>query len=312
MNIKQKNTFETCSKNINQFIKYVKILTVDGYTDFRPYRFQKNLLRKFAESWLNRKETKRQNHIVIAPRQCGKTTITAIYILWYALFNSDKCIAILANKECQAQEILNKVKDIYDRLPDFLKVNIKKSVKNRLEFENGTHIFISAYSRRSICAKTVDLMVFDEMAFCDPQVLYDFVVSVFPVQSAHVNTQTILVSTPNGCNEFYEIYQHALEGKSSFIASRIQYNEVPGRDVEWKNKIIRDYGQKFFDQEYDTQFIDSNDEEYSDNGKLILKIDTSPLTHAECKGLLKKLTKLFSKKLTFEETDEDTYNIKFE
>lgn len=312
MNIKQKNMFETCSKNINHFIKYVKILTAEGYTNFRPYRFQRNLLHKFAESWLNRYEMKKQNHIVIAPRQCGKTTITAIYILWYALFNSGKCIGLLTNKEGQAREILNKVKDIYDRLPDFLKVNIKKSVKNRIEFENGTYIFVSAYSRSSICGKTVDLMVFDEMAFCDPQVLYDFLISVFPVQSAHVNTQTILVSTPNGYNEFYKIYQHAVESKSSFVATRIQYNEIPGHNVEWKNKIIHDFGQKFFDQEYDTRFIDSTNEENSDDGKLILKIDTSPLTRAECKGLMKTLIKLFSKKLTLKETDEDTYNIKFE
>ena len=308
MNIKQKNTFETCSKNINQFIKYVKILTSEGYTNFRPYRFQRTLLRKFADSWQNRKETKRQNHIVIAPRQCGKTTISAIYILWYALFNSDKCIAILANKESIAEEILSKVQEIYNHLPDFLKVNIKKATYNRIDFENGTYIFVGAYSRRSICGKTVDLMVFDEMAFCDVRVLHDFVVSVFPVQAAHINTQTILLSTPNGYNDFYEIYQHALEGKSSFIATRIQYDEVPGRDEEWKNRMIRYYGQKFFDQEYDTQFLGSID----GNNKIAITIDTRPMSHEKAKSLMSKLKKLYSKVLNKDEIENISYEIKYE
>ena len=38
---------------------------------------------------------------------CFIYMITTIYILWYMLFNEDKFVAILANKEITAIEILN-------------------------------------------------------------------------------------------------------------------------------------------------------------------------------------------------------------
>ena len=308
MNIKQKNTFETCSKNINQFIKYVQILTAEGYTKYRPYKFQKDLLNKFSNTIES--NDFRRNHIVIAPRQCGKTTIAAIYVLWYALFNNDKCIGITANKLAQAQEILSRVKEIYEHLPDYLKVKLVKNTKERVTFENGTYIFASAMSYSSVCGKALDLLIFDEMAFSEPATLDQFMKSVFPTQASRAKGQMILMSTPNGNNAFYEIYSKALEGKSSFIASKIQYNDIPGRNEAWKKKIIRDYGIRFFEQEYNSSFIMS--EPLPEDNVITLNINTSPLSKSEAKGLMKKLIKLFSKKLTIEEIEDATYNIKVE
>jgi len=308
MNIKQKNTFETCSKNISQFIKYVQILTSKGYTKYRPYKFQKDLLNKFSDTMES--NDFRHNHIVIAPRQCGKTTIAAIYVLWYALFNNDKCIGITANKLAQAKEILNRVKEIYERLPDYLKVKLVKNTKERITFENGTYIFASAMSYSSVCGKALDLLIFDEMAFSEPATLNQFMMSIFPTQANRAKGQMILMSTPNGNNAFYEIYSKALEGKSSFIASKIQYNDIPGRDEAWKKKIIRDYGVRFFEQEYNSSFIIS--EPLPEDNVITLNINTSPLSKNEAKGLMEKLVKLFSKKLTIKEIEDATYDVKIE
>ena len=134
--------------------------------------------------------------------------------------------------------------------------------------------------------------------------------SVFPTVSACVNSQVILLSTPHGDNEFYTIYSHAKAGKSSFIATHIGYDCMPGRDEAWKNKTIRDYGVKFFTQEYDAAFILSDPIE--EPSTITLNIDTSPLSKDEAKGLMEKLKRLFSKKLTIEEVEEATYDIKFE
>ena len=308
MNIKQKNTFQTCSKNINQFIKYVQILTSEGYTKYRPYKFQKDLLNKFSDT-MESNDTKR-NHIVIAPRQCGKTTLAAIYVLWYALFNNDKCIGITANKLAQAKEILIRVKEIYEHLPDYLKVKLVKNTKDYIRFENGTYIFASAMNYSCVCGKALDLLIFDEMAFCEPATLDQFMKCIFPTQASRAKGQMILISTPNGDNAFYEIYSKALEGKSSFIASKIQYNDIPGRNETWKKKIIRDYGIRFFEQEYNSSFIIS--EPLPEDNVITLNINTSPLSKSEAKGLMEKLKKLFSKKLTIEEIEDATYDVKFE
>ena len=309
MNIKQSSIRKACAKNINKFIQYIEILTADGFTEFQPYQFQTKLLRKFAKSWINRKEMK-HNHIVAAPRQCGKTTIAAIYLLWFALFNEQRTIAILANTELQSRSILEKVMEVYEHLPDFLKVKITKSKHGRVEFENGSYIFNAAYSSSAVRGKHVDLIVFDEFAYCKEKSLDQFMKSVFPTVSACVNSQVILLSTPHGDNEFYTIYSNAKAGKSSFIATHIGYDCMPGRDEAWKNKTIRDYGVKFFTQEYDAAFILSDPIE--EPSTITLNIDTSPLSKDEAKGLMEKLKRLFSKRLTIEEVEEATYDIKFE
>lgn len=309
MNIKQSSIRKACAKNINKFIQYIEILTADGFTEFRPYQFQAKLLRKFAKSWINRKEMK-HNHVVVAPRQCGKTTIAIIYLLWFALFNEQRTIAILANTELQSRSILEKVMELYEHLPDFLKVKITKSKHGRIEFENGSYIFNAPFSSSAVLGKHIDLIVFDEFAYCKEKSLDQFMKSVFPTVSASVNSQVILLSTPHGDNEFYTIYSHAKAGKSSFIATHIGYDCMPGRDEAWKNKIIRDYGIKFFTQEYDAAFILS--EPIEEANTITLNINTSPLSKEEAKGLMEKLKQLFSKKLTIEEVEDATYDIKFE
>ena len=84
---------------------------------------------------------------------------------------------------------------------------------------------------------------------------------------------------------------------------------MPGRDKAWKERTIRDYGIKFFEQEYDAAFILS--EPIEEANTITLNINTSPLSKEEAKGLMEKLKKLFSKKLTIEEIEDATYDIKF-
>ena len=133
---------------------------------------------------------------------------------------------------------------------------------------------------------------------------------IFPTQSGRASGQTILISTPNGDNAFYEVYCHAKRGISSYNATRVRYDEIPGRDEAWKERMIKDYGIRFFEQEYNASFILSTPIE--ETNTITLNINTSPLSKEEAKGLMEKLKQLFSKKLTIEEIEEANYNITFE
>ena len=53
MTIKETNILKTCSKNITQFTKYIKILGPKGIMEFKPYQWQIKLLRKFAQGLKN-------------------------------------------------------------------------------------------------------------------------------------------------------------------------------------------------------------------------------------------------------------------
>ena len=91
-----------CSRDPVYFIKnYVKIVNVDtGLIDFDLWPFQEEMVHKFED-----------NRFVICklPRQVGKTTTVAAYILWQVLFNDQYSVAILANKLAQAREILGRI-----------------------------------------------------------------------------------------------------------------------------------------------------------------------------------------------------------
>lgn len=258
MNKKEINILKKCAKNVLQFSRFVKILTNHGLDDFRPYSFQKKLLDKFSDG-LKPESARRRNHIVIAPRQCGKTTIIAIYALWYMIFNPDKSVAIMSYKLDAAKEILYKIREIYCNLPEFIKPAATINNNKILKFENNSYIIaVACSSNAMIKGRTIDLLILDEAAFMRKSDFDSFLMSVFPMQASRRNTQTILISTPHGIDHgFYKIWQHAINGENSFVPSKIRWNCVPYRNEEWKERIIRECGDIFFRQEYAVEFIGS-------------------------------------------------------
>lgn len=196
----------------------------------------------------------KNNRIIMQGRQSGKTTIATLYLTWLALFKQDKTIAVLANKEQQALEIMGRIKDAYLKLPLWLQQGINKDVggwtKGCIGLDNGTKIFAASSSSSSIRGKTVDYMLVDEFAHLDTNIAEDFMMSVFPTQASRTDSKLILISTPKGMNHFYDIWIKAVHGQNSFIPCKVQWNEIEGRDDEWKERMIRDNGPVFFNQEY--------------------------------------------------------------
>ena len=257
MNKKEISILKKCSKNVLQFSRYVKILTEHGLNTYEPYSFQKKLLKKFADG-LKPESMGRRNHIVLAPRQCGKTTIIAIYALWYIIFNPDKSVAIMSHKLDAAKEILHKIREIYCNLPEFMRPFATTNCNEKLQFENHSYIIAVASSSNAIKGRTIDLLILDEAAFMRKSDFDNFLMSVFPTQASRRDAQMILISTPHCIDHgFYEIWKKAKKRKNSFIPTKIKWNCLSNRTIEWKEKIIRDYGQAVFDQEYACEFIKS-------------------------------------------------------
>jgi len=62
-----------------------------------------------------------QRVIVLACRQCGKSTGYTVFALHYVLCNKDKSVLICANKFKTAKDILSRIKMAYEELPMWLK-----------------------------------------------------------------------------------------------------------------------------------------------------------------------------------------------
>ncbi len=240
-----------CTENPVHFIRnYVKIVNVDhGLVPFDMWPFQEEMVKTFHE-----------NRFCIAkmPRQVGKTTTTVGYMLWSVLFNPDYTVGILANKGSLAREILDRLTKAYEYLPLWLQQGVVVWNKGNIELENGSKIFAYATSADGVRGGSYNLIFLDEFAFVPHNMAQDFFQSTYPVISSGQTTKVIIVSTPNGLNQFYKMWTDAIEGRSTYKPLEVHWSQVPGRDDAWKNETIRNTSEEQFRVEFETEFIGSS------------------------------------------------------
>lgn len=240
-----------CSEDPVYFIKtYVKIVNVDkGLVPFDMWPFQENMVETFHENRFS---------ICKMPRQVGKTTTSAGYMLWCVLFQENYNIAILANKGSLAREILGRIQYAYEYLPIWLQQGIKVWNKGNFELENGSKIAAFATSAAGVRGGSYNLIFLDEFAFVPKNMADDFFTSTYPVISSGKTTKVIIVSTPYGLNHFYKMWVDASEGRSLYKPLEIHWSMVPGRDAKWREETIRNTSEEQFRQEFETEFIGSS------------------------------------------------------
>ena len=243
--------YARCMKDPVYFCeKYVKVISLDrGLVPFQLYPYQKNMFNQFNSDRFN---------IILACRQSGKSISACAYLLWFALFHSEKTIAILANKGATAREMLSRITLMLENIPFFLQPGCKALNKGSLEFSNNSRIIAAATSGSSIRGMSVNLLYLDEFAFVERA--SEFYTSTYPVVSAGKDTKVIITSTANGIgNMFQKIWEGSIQGVNEFKPFRVDWWDVPGRDEEWKKQTIANTSQLQFDQEFGNTFFGTGD-----------------------------------------------------
>ena len=229
---------------------YVKIISLDdGLVNFNLYPYQEKMFNHFNDN---------RFCVVLACRQSGKSISSVVYILWYAIFHPEKTIAVLANKGATAREMLGRVTLALENLPFFLQPGCKALNKGSIEFSNNSRIIAAATSGSSIRGMSVNLLFLDEFAFVERA--NEFYTSTYPVVSAGKETKVIITSTANGIgNPFEKIWTGAKQGVNEFKPFEVNWNDVPGRDEEWKRQTVANTSQLQFDQEFGNTFFGTGD-----------------------------------------------------
>ena len=243
--------YQRCMKDPVYFAEsYVKVISLDdGLVPFSLYPYQEKMFEHFNEHRYN---------IVLACRQSGKSISACAYLLWFALFHSEKTVAVLANKGATAREMLSRITLMLENIPFFLQPGCKALNKGSIEFSNNSRIIAAATSGSSIRGLSVNLLYLDEFAFVERAT--EFYTSTYPVVSAGKDTKIIVTSTANGLgNMFYKIWEGALQETNEFKAFRVDWWDVPGRDEEWKKQTIANTSQLQFDQEFGNTFFGTGD-----------------------------------------------------
>lgn len=255
-----------CAADILYFAdKFVQMLRPDN--TYGPI-----VLRPYQRAYLRLCQTNRFIAF-LAARQVGKTTTTAIFLLWLMLFHTDMKIALLGDKLPTACENLQKLKDIYSRLPFFLQAGIVGWNQHAVAFDNGSSIFAAPCTLSSIVGRTISVLYFDEMAIpndSDVRPTWEF---AFPTISALQNSRVICTSSPRGDGVFREICEGAPDNGFAFF--KVEWYEVPGRDEAWHQQQLKILGERGFDQQYGNKFLsegtgwidDATAERFAENRK---------------------------------------------
>jgi hypothetical protein len=247
---KEMDEFIKCADNPVYFaMAYMKIINVDrGLIPFEMWDFQQEMLLNFHNNRFS---------ICKLPRQVGKTTTSIAYLLHYILFNESVNVAVLANKSAMAREILGRLQLAFEYLPRFLQQGVKEWNKGSIELANGSRIMADSTSGSSIRGRSFNIIFLDEFAFVPNNIAEAFFMSTYPTISSGQSTKVIIVSTPNGLNQFYRMWEDAIKQRSEYKPIEIHWSMVPGRTEAWKEQTVRNTSPDQFRQEFECEFIGS-------------------------------------------------------
>ena len=142
--------WKKCQKDIIYFAnKYCKLMTPKGIKHITLRDYQEVYLKHLQEHRLS---------ILLSARQSAKTTTSAIFLVWFLIFHTDKNAMVTANKRLTAVEILTKIKSIFEALPHFLKPGIYKWNESEIGLDNGCRCLAEATTTRTGISFTFHLV----------------------------------------------------------------------------------------------------------------------------------------------------------
>ena len=241
-----------------------------GRMKFNLYEYQKRLVDVYHQN---------RYSIAMLPRQTGKSTCAAGYLLWYAMFIPDSTILIAAHKYSGAQEIMQRIRFMYETLPNYIRAGVTSYNKGSLEFDNGSRIIAQATTENTGRGLSLTLVYLDEFAFVPPRIAEEFWTALSPTLST--GGKCLITSTPNqdddqfariwreACNTTDQFGNEQLLGRNGFKHILVSWQEHPDRDEEWAVEERAKIGEDRFRREHGCEFI-TNDETLINNLKLPL------------------------------------------
>jgi hypothetical protein len=202
-------------------------------------------------------------------RQMGKSTCAAGYLLWYAMFVPDSTILIAAHKYTGSQEIMQRVRFMYENLPEWIKAGATSYNKGSIDFDNGSRIVSATTTENTGRGMSITLVYLDEFAFVPPRIAKEFWTALSPTLAT--GGKCIITSTPNQDNDqFAQIWNEANKktdafgnesnvGKNGFASISYIWSDHPDRDEAWGDTERSKIGEERFLREHECIFITADE-----------------------------------------------------
>lgn len=265
--LKSDLVFERTPEEIDEYLKCMTdiIYFANNYCSLMtPTGVRRVTLRDYQIKYLRHLQKNRMS-IYLAARQSGKTTTSAIFLLWYLLFETDKNALVVANKEDTAKEILDKTKEIFYEVPWFLKPGVVKWNEYEIVLDNKCRIMAKATTMNTGISFTLHCVLADEFAHLPKNIQRSFYQNLLPTISA-ANARFMITSTQNGHELFAEIFEAALRGENDYGPFETTWDQVPDfdpvtntwvpRDEAWHRRQVGNLGGEIeFNAQFGTEFI---------------------------------------------------------
>lgn len=251
-----------------EFIENFIYLPITGESKlFKLYDKQKDVVHSFLnDNYL----------ILLKSRQIGMSTVTQAIITYLCVFYKNCVIGIISRDREESSDFCNKVQNMIDSLPSWLRPEYKNKAATYFRLKNGCELHVSAVSPTNpsgvFRGKTITLLILDEAAFiryadeCYTAVAPSLAKAHQVARQNNIPFGTIIISTPNkstGIGEFYyKTWVSALNGDNIFVPHRVKWDEIPEYrdDPNWYSNQCRILGgdERKIAQELNLEFVGSD------------------------------------------------------
>lgn len=188
-------------------------------------------------------------HVILKARQLGLSWLCIAYALHMMLFEPGSVVLLFSRRDDEAKEMLNRLRGMHARLPDWLRQPLTTDNEHELAFANGSRAVSFATTKHSARSFTASLVIVDEAHFI--QWFRQLLTAVKPTVDA--GGQLIILSTinkedPGG--EFPLLFQEAHSGQNNYHATFLPWFARPDRDEDWYQAQQEDYSEDDLKQEY--------------------------------------------------------------
>lgn len=175
----------------------------------------------------------------VVVHNCGISTLSGAYALWYAMFFKSKTILITSKRDADAKEFMNKnIKFVYKYLPKWMRKVWIPTIDNEHQFgfSNGSKITSLPSGPDTLRQYSSSLNIIDEAAF------YPHMREMWSGGASTLvhGGQLLVISTSKGIGNWYwETWTDALDGNNEFNPIIIDW-----WDMDWAIEYIDDSSKK--------------------------------------------------------------------
>lgn len=172
----------------------------------------------FRMNWVQKQFYKNLHYfnVVLKSRQLGFSTFILLYFLDGCLFNENMAAGVVADTRESAEDLFkNKVRAVYDNLPEWLRLSITATSESarKIEFSNGSSITVGT-SLRGGTYQRLHISEYGKIAARYPEKALE--IKTGALNTVHAGQQIFVESTAEGRQgEYWELCELARKLKDS-------------------------------------------------------------------------------------------------